>query len=1368
MPNAHALTVMSTSTPSLMKGSAMTMNTTDVSEFVSKTDMSEHTDMAVMPKVYNLLTAESSTDEAIMPKRAISQTVVSESTIKAVMPEVEYSTTAMSNIIAMTNRLCVGFSAQLLSGDTDLVKLLNECLSADALASSIESIHLTSREFQVIIDSGASAHMLPSVKPFYDLTNSDGRVKLGNSTLIPIKGIGDTALLNNVYHVPDLHCGLISIGKLDSNGYTVAIHKGKLIAYDKSGVIQLSATLINNLYHLDDEFYDKLLRTSPTTEEQSANHANIDHASPLLPDCVLTNEELDRLPLLACTCQHALYDDMEGASELQLLHNRLGHLNESSIKSAVRNGRLTINSVTYDKIRSQKLGHCEACYRGKMRAFNNSGVTQTIYDVLSKICTDYKGPFKTACIHKDNGYIILTDQASHFIKIYPVSSRSQALDCFKHFMEHIVLATNHVWTILQADCDTAFLSKSVLHWLTRNKIRQHLSAPYKHSQNGMVERAIQTIMNDARTAMAAYDVPHKYWCYAVSYAEYNHNRLRVYEQDISPYERVFGVKPDMTNAIPFFAPGVYHLPKETRRDKAWSYRAEPCRMLGYSDTSKNTYIVLRVPGGKVVERHDCRFNQNVHDTFRANRLNPATPTLWEYVDQYYLDNSDDDIEEPVQEGDDTDKESCTDSSSPLSDDINAKDDTNAEDDASADGTSVQNDARNRSHRRSHRRSNRHRTRKDKRRHHYRNAEQRPSDKIQASEPRRSTRSSLEPRRSARLKQGAKYAEVKEYLPYTPQSVCCIAIGGDERPVNDVWDVLAECFIAVHDNQYYIEKWADTLEAEALMMQANVKPGTGINNIQPLPAEPKSVGEALNGPDRIKWLMAIFDELSQMDEYNVFGPAEQSGRGMKMKIVLKVKYDNDFSIRYKARLVGCGYSQIYGVDFKDTYAPTSSVLVINLVLHLMGINKYHYEAFDVKAAFLEAENDFDNYAYLPGSLFGGTNVRVKLLKSLYGERQAARLWSEKLNKILLEIGFESCPDMPTLYRLVDGDGEIIVITHVDDGLVVSDSLERIKWLHGQLNDKLREVKRTAPVLKFLGCLHSYDRDAGKLKLSQEHYINDLDINGKPSDLPMAPNLKLRTQSPNPKNPSLLPETGKLRYLADRTRWDIATAVGEVSSGGAKDPSDKHVETCDKIKRYLLGTADYGLFLGGNGPLFMFAFSDAQYMTDSTCKSRLGGCIFLGLDSGAFYSFSTNSTLVAQSSTHSEIMAIFKTVRYIIHTRNLLKFLGRECTEPTTIYVDNKSAIEICNELKNPAKTGSINMQIQTIREHLNNKEIKLVFIPTRLNVADVLTKSLPRERHDYHTHKLLCGFDGLEVRTVEGEEAMIVICSLADLEIIHDN
>ena len=82
-----------------------------------------------------------------------------------------------------------------------------------------------------------------------------------------------------------------------------------------------------------------------------------------------------------------------------------------------------------------------------------------------------------------------------------------------------------------------------------------------------------------------------------------------------------------------------------------------------------------------------------------------------------------------------------------------------------------------------------------------------------------------------------------------------------------------------------------------------------------------------------------------------------------------------------------------------------------------------------------------------------------------------------------------------------------------------------------------------------------------------------------------------------------------------------------------------------------------------------------------------------------------------------------------------------TEPVKIFIDNKSAIELCTMLKSTHKTSAINVRVNFIRECINKRVIELHFIQSDLNVADIMTKQLSVQAHERHTYRLLNGFDG---------------------------
>jgi hypothetical protein len=79
------------------------------------------------------------------------------------------------------------------------------------------------------------------------------------------------------------------------------------------------------------------------------------------------------------------------------------------------------------------------------------------------------------------------------------------------------------------------------------------------------------------------------------------------------------------------------------------------------------------------------------------------------------------------------------------------------------------------------------------------------------------------------------------------------------------------------------------------------------------------------------------------------------------------FKNDFTIKFKARLVACGYSQIHGLDYHDTYAPIVNNVVVFILLQLIASRKLFAGSVDESAAFLEGEQENKLFAWLPAEL-----------------------------------------------------------------------------------------------------------------------------------------------------------------------------------------------------------------------------------------------------------------------------------------------------------------------------------------------------------------------------------------------------------------
>ena len=549
----------------------------------------------------------------------------------------------------------------------------------------------------------------------------------------------------------------------------------------------------------------------------------------------------------------------------------------------------------------------------------------------------------------------------------------------------------------------------------------------------------------------------------------------------------------------------------------------------------------------------------------------------------------------------------------------------------------------------------------------------------------------------------------------------------------------------------VEEWIEDVHAMNVRVQAKKEE----ISLAPL-VQPTSLQEALEGSEGPMWRAALETEINNFKLRNVFAKAEQSGRAMKTKLILRKTRKPDGSIKYKVRLVAKGFTQIKGINYNETYAPTTSTMVVFVVMNLAVIMKLDLSSFDVTAAFLEGKNDYPNFAWIPQGFgeFGGK--RVQVVGNFYGEKQGPKLWNDRLHEIMMKGEFERCPAQPCLYRKTQGRDMQFMCVHVDDGLAATNNSAMTKDFKRHLLSEVREATFDDRVRKYIGIDVSVsESESGpRVKLTHEQYINDNwgEFAGSATvDIPMCPSHNLRRAEPVERELTMLHDTGKFRFAADRGRPDIAVAVGEVSTGGAKNPSYLHEVVSRRTKQYLFHTKTLGVELG-EGELEIFGYSDAAYITEGNSKSRLGGCIFLNRNSGAVRSFSKTDSqpnktdvmgsTLSHSSTEAEIKAMDEWAREVLHLLDIVSFLiGRRYDQPVKLFVDNQSAIQMCTTLKGSNNCKHINMRINFLRELVEADVIEIYFVGTDDNVADMLTKALGDKVFKFHRQKLLTGHGG---------------------------
>lgn len=108
----------------------------------------------------------------------------------------------------------------------------------------------------------------------------------------------------------------------------------------------------------------------------------------------------------------------------------------------------------------------------------------------------------------------------------------------------------------------------------------------------------------------------------------------------------------------------------------------------------------------------------------------------------------------------------------------------------------------------------------------------------------------------------------------------------------------------------------------------------------------------------------------------------------------MKYNSDGSVeRYNARLVPRGFTQTYGLDYGETFAPVGKLNSIRVLLSLATNLDWRLLQFGVKNVILNGELEEENFMEIPLG-FDTNEVAGKvsrLKKSLYGLKQSPRAW-----------------------------------------------------------------------------------------------------------------------------------------------------------------------------------------------------------------------------------------------------------------------------------------------------------------------------------------------------------------------------------------
>ncbi|CAI7861743.1 unnamed protein product [Closterium sp. NIES-54] len=200
-------------------------------------------------------------------------------------------------------------------------------------------------------------------------------------------------------------------------------------------------------------------------------------------------------------------------------------------------------------------------------------------------------------------------------------------------------------------------------------------------------------------------------------------------------------------------------------------------------------------------------------------------------------------------------------------------------------------------------------------------------------------------------------------------------------------------------------------------------------------------------------------------------------------------------------------------------------------------------------------------------------------------------------------------------------------------------------------------------------------------------------------------------------------GCLMYLMTCTRPDLAYPLSLLACYVAPDRHRKvHWDAAKKVLRYLCSTLGMGLVLGGQARVVLTGHADASWVDDlATQRSSQGYTVSLGSCSVSWRS--TRSSSVLKSSCEAEIYAGAMAVQELRWLTHLLTDLGEAPRSPPVLYVDNKAMLALCQEHRLEHRTKHIALRYFLARELQQRGQLRLAYVASQANTADVFTKAL---------------------------------------------
>ncbi|CAI7900330.1 unnamed protein product [Closterium sp. NIES-53] len=462
--------------------------------------------------------------------------------------------------------------------------------------------------------------------------------------------------------------------------------------------------------------------------------------------------------------------------------------------------------------------------------------------------------------------------------------------------------------------------------------------------------------------------------------------------------------------------------------------------------------------------------------------------------------------------------------------------------------------------------------------------------------------------------------------------------------------------------------------------------------------PRSYAEAIEVPYSSQWQAAMDVEMASWKSTGTYvdevpPPGANIVSGMW---IFRVKRPPGSPLAFKARYVARGFSQRQGVDFFQTFSPTPKMTTLRVLLHVAAQRDYELHSLDFSTAFLHGSLHEEIWLRCPpgftGSFPAGTQWSLRW--PVYGLRQVPREWHDTLRTTLAALGFAPSTADPSLFLRTKATlPPFYVLVYVDDLVFATADTEALAHVKSELQ-KRHTCTDLGELTSYLGLRITRDRAQCTITLTQSHMVQQV-----------------------------LQRFGFTYSSPQSTPLPTGHSLSAPPSDESVEPSGPYPELVG-----CLITSGMGLVLGGRARVVLTGHTDASWVDDLATQRSSQGYTF-SLGSGSVSWRSTCSSSVFSSSCEAEIYAGAMAAQELRWLTYLLTDLGEAPRSPPVLYVDNKAMLALCQEHRLEHRTKHIALRYFLAQELQQRGQLRLAYVASQANTADVFTKALqPCDHH----------------------------------------